>query len=83
MPSTKDTAHIRRSKGKKGNMVTFSNDLILDTKIDICLANPQNKQKFINNLRKSVSENVIQYLQAEGDADLLKVKTVVNSAIKY
>ena len=52
MPSTIDTAHIRRSKGKVDNMVKFSNDMTLGMKKDVFLANPQNKQKFINNLRE-------------------------------
>ena len=47
MPSTKDTAHIRRSKGKIGNMT-------LDIEIEVFLANPKNKQNFINNLRKKI-----------------------------
>ena len=52
MSSTKDTARIRCSKGKIGNMVTFSNDMTLDMKNDVIHANPQNKQRFINNLRE-------------------------------
>ena len=52
MPSTKDTAHIWRSKGQVGNMVKFSNDMTLGMKKDVFLANPQNKQKFINSLRE-------------------------------
>lgn len=30
MPSTKDMAHIRRSKGQTGNTVNFSSDMTLD-----------------------------------------------------
>ena len=50
---------------------------------DVLLANPQNKQKFINNLRDISFRNTIQTLQAENDADQLIVKIVVESAIKY
>ena len=50
-------------------MVKFSNDTTLGMKKDVFLANPQNKQKFINNLRESLSEIGIRPLQAEGHAD--------------
>ena len=80
MPSTKDTAHIRRSKGLIGNTINFSSDMTLDVKKDVFLANPQNKQKFISNLRQKFTKNDIKTLQAEGDADLLIVKVAVESA---
>ena len=70
-PSTKDTAHIRRSKGQIGNTINFSNDMTLDMKKDVFLSNKTNKQRFITNLRNQFSENGIKTLQAEGDADLL------------
>ncbi|MEW8547735.1 MAG: hypothetical protein AB2693_29860 [Candidatus Thiodiazotropha sp.] len=80
MPSTKDTAHIRRSKSQVGNTIKFSSDMTLDMKKDVFLANTQNKQKFISYLREKFSENGIRALHAEGDADLLIVKTAVESA---
>ena len=80
MPSTKDTAHIRRSKGQVGNTIKFSSDMTLDMKKDVFLANTQNKQNFISNLREKFSENGIKTLQAEGDADLLIVETAIESA---
>ena len=66
-----------------GNIVTFSNDMTLDIKKDVCLANTQNKQKLINKLREKFSENGTQMLQAGCDADLWIVKTALDSAIKY
>ena len=52
MPSTKDAAHIRCSKGKIGNMIPFSNNMTLDMKKEVFLANPRNKQNFIYILRE-------------------------------
>ena len=83
MPFTKDTTHIRRSKDKIDDMVTFLNDMTLDMKKDVFLANPHNKQKFINNLRDRFSENGLQTLRAERDADLSIVKIAVWGTIKY
>ena len=40
MPSTKDTAHIRRSKRQVGNTINFSSDMTLDVNKDVFLANP-------------------------------------------
>ena len=80
-PSTKDTAHIRRSKGQIGNTINVSNDMTLDMKKDVFLSNTTNTQKFITNLRNQFSENGIKTLQAESvDADLLIVETAIESA---
>ena len=82
MPSTKDTAHIRRSKSQIGNTINFSSDMTLDMKKDLFLANTQNKQRFIVSLREKFAEHKIRTLQAEGDADLLIVQTAVECAEK-
>ena len=81
-PSTKDTVHIRRNKGQVGNTNNFTNDMTLDMNKEDFLANPQNKQRFIVNLREKFTESGIRTLQAEGDADLLIVQTAVESAEK-
>ena len=81
-PSTKDTTHIRRNKGQVGNTINFTNDMTLDMKKEAFLANPQNKQRFIVNLREKFTESDIRTLQAEGDADFIIVQTAVGSAEK-
>ena len=80
MPSTKNTAQIRRSQDQIGNTINSSSDMTLDMKKDVFLANTQNQQNFISNLREKFSENGINNLQAEGNADLLIIETPVGSA---
>ena len=46
-PSTKDSAHWRRSKGKVGRLVIFSGSIKLSAKKEIFLSNTLNKQNFL------------------------------------
>ena len=76
-PSTKDVTHQRRTKGAVGPRVSFSPQMPLTTKKEHFLANAENKQCFIHLLMEKMGENGIKTLSADGDADVLIVKTAV------
>ena len=52
-PSTKDTAHLRRTRGCTGAPVKFTEDITLTFKKDLILKNKENKQAFIKMLCKN------------------------------
>ena len=79
-PSTKDTAHLRRTGGRVGPEVKFTEDMFLKSKKEQFLANSTNKQRFINLLSGKMEENGIKTVHAVGDADLLIVQTTVSAA---
>lgn len=74
-PSTKDIAHMRRSKGITATEVVFSEDIPCRSNKDVFLTNPKNKQRFISLLGGKLKNANIKVLNAEDDADLLIVKT--------
>ena len=74
-PGTKDTAHLRRTKGLIGPKVNFVGSMPLKTKKEHFLSNCENKQRFIDILSSKLQEH-----GAESDADLLIVQTAVDSA---
>ena len=78
--STKNMTHQRRASGKAGATVTFTEDMIVTLKKDNFLANSKNKQRFFNMLSRFLQENNCPTYHAEGDADVLIVKTAVESA---
>ena len=82
-PSTKSMTHQRRSAGKGGATVTFQDGMKVTAKKDAFLANTDNKQRFITMLQRHLSEIGCHTLQAEGDADVLIVKTAVDSAVTH
>ena len=77
--STKDMVHQRRAKGQAGIAVTFTEDMKLTMKKVNFLANSTNKQQFINMLGNYLEKKCKVY-HAPGDADLLIVQKVVESA---
>lgn len=79
-PSTKDTAHRRRSMGIVGPKVIFKPGIPLKSKKEHFLANSDNKQNFINLLSEKLQKRDIRTLHADGDADLLIAKTGVKYA---
>ncbi|KAK6172757.1 hypothetical protein SNE40_016353 [Patella caerulea] len=81
-PSTKDTTHLRRTKGAVGAQVNFVGGMPLKTKKEHFLANSMNKQKFILLLIERLAVNGLATVHADGDADLLIAQTAVNSAAK-
>ena len=78
--STKNMTHQRRAAGKAGATVTFTENMNVTLKKDTFLANPKNKQRFINMLSRFLQEDNCPTFHDEGDADVLIVKTAVESA---
>ncbi|XP_073240418.1 uncharacterized protein [Porites lutea] len=78
--STKNMTPQRRAAGKAGATVTFTENMKVTPKKDNFLANPKNKQRFINMLSRFLQEDNCPTYHAEGDADVLIVKTAVESA---
>ena len=52
-------------------------------KKDALLANTENKKQFIAMLQRHLSKSGCRTLQAEGDADVLIVKTAIDSAVTH
>lgn len=77
-PTTKDTAHIRRTKGICGQAVIFSLDTPCKIKKDVFLTNLENKQKFIYLLGEYLSNRHVEVHHANDDADT----NIVNIAIE-
>ena len=79
-PSTKDTTHVRRTKGKQGIAVHFTGEMRLNMKKPDFLTNLDNKQRFLEMLAIKMNEAKLQAIQSSGDADLLIVQTAIKSA---
>ena len=79
-PGTKDTAHLRRTKGLIGPKVNFVGSMPLKTKKQHFLSNCENTERFIDMLSSKLQEHGVKTLHAESDADLLIVQTAVDSA---
>lgn len=77
-PSTKETAHSRRSKGMTSQTVLFEGNMINKMKKEKFLLNVQNKQRFINCLSHKLLLSGYLTVHAEEDADVLIVKTAVD-----
>ena len=81
-PSTKDTTHVRRTKGKQGIAVHFTGEVRLNMKKTDFLTNLDNKQRFLEMLVIKMNEAKLQAIQSSGDADILIVQTAIRSAVK-
>ncbi|KAK7111484.1 hypothetical protein V1264_011106 [Littorina saxatilis] len=79
-PTTKDTAHLRRSSGAVGPVVMFTKDTVLTSRKDHFLSNARNKQAFIFMLGSALEYDGCRVLHAQADADTLIVKTAMKSA---
>ena len=77
LPTTKDTTHVRRSKGKKGKVVKFSLNSKLSMNKDNFLLNKENKQAFIECLITYMNSRNITAFQLTGDTDNLLVRTAI------
>ena len=82
-PSTKSMTHQRCSAGKESATVTFRDGMKVTAKKDVFLANTENKKRFIAMLQRHLSESGCHTLQAEGDVDVLIVKTAVDAAVTH
>ena len=78
--SAKAMTQQRRASGKAASTVTFTESMSVTLQKDNFLSNPKDKQRFLSML-STVLQNVgcITH-HANGDADLLIVKTAVESA---
>ncbi|KAK3716294.1 hypothetical protein QZH41_014573, partial [Actinostola sp. cb2023] len=78
--STKSMTQQRRANGKVGATVNFTAEMKVAMKKDVFLSNAKNKQQFIEMLATFLRNIDCQTRQAKGDADVLIVKTTVESA---
>ena len=79
-PSTKDTTHLRRSKGRKSSLFKVSLKNKLTVQKEIFLLNQHNKQGFLNILGQELTKANITVKHVIGDADLLIVQTALDIA---
>lgn len=79
-PSTKDVTHLHRSKGKSSTDIHFTPDMTLQTRKDLFLANPNNKQRFIDLLSSELQKNMCMVVCSEDDADCMIVAEALDSA---
>lgn len=80
-PSTKDTTHIRRAKGRAGPAVYFNGSTIIKTKKELFLVNNRNKQNFIMLLSDALKKAGVITVHASEDADLLIVQTTLQNSL--
>ena len=78
-PSTKDNAHLRRNR-EQMTEVHFTGSTVMNVKKEIFLSNKKNKQSFIILLSARLEQMGCQVSHARGDADMLIVKTAIQSA---
>ena len=78
-PSTKDMTHNKRSKTISSE-VLFSNDMKLTTSKEEFLSNVNNKSRFLMELGNFLQQKGFTVLNSQGDADVMIVKTSIDSA---
>lgn len=78
--STKAMTQQRRASGKVAATVTFTESMSITLKKDNFLSNPKNKQRFLMMLSQALQNAGCVTYHSDGDADLLIVKTAVESA---
>jgi hypothetical protein len=77
--STKDMAHLKRSR-TSGREVFFTPSMKLTTTKEEFLSCTENKSRFIKKLARYLTTKGFETTHAEGDADLLIVKTAILSS---
>ena len=80
-PSTKDTTHVRRTKGKQGIAVHFTGEMRLNMKKTDFLTNLDNKQRFLEMLVIKMNVAKLQAIQLSGDGNVLIVQIAIRSAV--
>ena len=78
--STKDTTHLRHSKGKLGRPVMFTENTVFNMKKDGFLLNLKIKQCFLEMLTAEMNTEGMCAVQSGGDADTLIATTEVDIA---
>ena len=79
-PTIKDATHCRCTGSSKGPNVIFTGETSLKLKKNEFLGNKVNKQRFLNMLSSFLEKAGCTMIHAKGDADILIVKTAVESA---
>ena len=79
VPSTKDMAHITRSR-TVGKQTLFTKDMQLKVRKEEFLACKSNKQRFIDLLAEHLTNKNFTVRQARADADVLIVQTAIQQA---
>ena len=79
-PAIKDATHCRRTGSSKGPNVIFTGETSLKLKKNEFLGNKVNKQRFLHLLSSFLENAGCTIIHAKGDADILIVKTAVESA---
>ena len=74
MGLTKDSTHMRHSKGKLGLVVSFTPDMKLSSTKDLFLSNKTNKQNFVTMLGAELQKYNCRVYHDSADADYLIVK---------
>ena len=82
-PSTRDYAHLTRSKGVTGAKVHYMEDMACNSKKQLFLFNKSNKQNFINLLGIKLQASGRTVIHGEEDADGLIVETAVESPLNH
>ena len=70
-PSTKDMAHMRKTKRKLGTRVLISSNKIIVDKKENFLTNQQSKQQLVNLMSETVRASSVRTTHAKRDADCL------------
>ena len=78
--STKDITHLRRSKGKLGRPVLFTENTVFNMKKDEFLLNLKNKQCFLEMPTAEMNTVGMYAMQSSGDADTLITTIAVDIA---
>ena len=73
-PTTKDTAHFRRTRGCTSTPVKFTEDMTLTLKQDLFLKNKESKQAFIKMLGNQLQSSGFHVFHADDDADVFIVR---------
>ena len=82
-PAQKDAAHKRRAGTCVGATVQFSGSMVFKGKKEDFLSNKENKQRFLSLLREHLEQrHECPTEQAQGDADVLIVQTVIAASEK-
>ena len=77
--SAKAMTQLRRASGKAASTVTFAESLSVTLKKGNFLSNPRNKRRFLSMLSEALQNLGCITHHANGEADLLMVKTAVES----
>ncbi|GFN80278.1 LOW QUALITY PROTEIN: hypothetical protein PoB_000678400 [Plakobranchus ocellatus] len=79
--STNDAPHLQRSCGVIGLIIRLNPEIVCNARKERFLANPNNKQAFVQYLGDVLEKDGCEVLHAQGDADTLIVRTAVSCAI--